>query len=115
MSTLIASRYPVGIGGVFFPPALQHLHQLHHSRLGGGASTAATASEIQDANNAAAAAAAWPFAWNRAHGLQGLDQHSGSAEAAHEAFRRISPANSYKRGELENLFFYRLKFYCDNK
>lgn len=108
MSSLIASRYPVGIGGVLFPPALQHLHQqhqLHHSRLGGGsASSTTSASDISDANNAAvaaaAAAAAWPFPWNRAHGLQGLDHSAAvtAAEAAHEAFRRISPANSYKRG-----------------
>ncbi|CAB0041377.1 unnamed protein product, partial [Trichogramma brassicae] len=99
MSSLIASRYPVGIGvgSVFFPSTLQHLHQQqqqhHHSRLAAAAAAAAAASSgsgsvgVDDggagegmravlpgstaAAAAAAAAASWPFPWSRPPGLEG--------------------------------------------
>ncbi|KOX80163.1 hypothetical protein WN51_08340 [Melipona quadrifasciata] len=93
MSSLIAGRYPVGIGvgGVFFPSTLQHLHQQqqhqHHSRLAAASSALSNAvqvtgqSDIVDADGIRGVlpgGAGWPFPWRPTHGLQTLEHPSPS-------------------------------------
>lgn len=109
MSSLIAGRYPAGIG-VFFPSTLQHLHQQqhqHHSRL----ATASTAlsntvvvgqSDIADADGIRGVlpgGTAWPFPWRPSHSLQTLD-HPSSGDVVGN-LNRVSPASASlpQRGE----------------
>ncbi|XP_058793638.1 homeobox protein HMX3-like isoform X2 [Phymastichus coffea] len=106
MSSLIASRYPVGIGvgSVFFPSSLQHLH---HSRLPSAAAT--SAAHAADMAEAAAAAAAdgirtvptgWSFPWasRPPHGLE----HPSASEPP-GSFNRISPTStSYPQRDLDD-------------
>ncbi|XP_016845501.1 homeobox protein HMX3 isoform X2 [Nasonia vitripennis] len=114
MSSIIASRYPVGIGvgSVFFPSTLQHLHQQHqhHSRLTAAAVASASASGQSEAMAEADGMravlpgnAAWPFPWNRPHGLQGLE-HPTPSEPAGVSFSRISPTSGSfpQREDLED-------------
>ncbi|XP_011505721.1 PREDICTED: homeobox protein HMX3 [Ceratosolen solmsi marchali] len=113
MSSLIASRYPVGIGvgSVFFPSTLHHLHQQHqqhqqhqhHSRLAAAASSALSNAVVAGQSDMVEVAAdgmrsvlpgnanAWPFPWNRPHGLQSLEHPSSNDPAS--SFGRISPTS----------------------
>ena len=115
MSSLIAGRYPVGIGvgGVFFPSTLQHLHQQqqhqHHSRLAAASSALSNAvqvtgqSDIVDADGIRGVlpgGAGWPFPWRPTHGLQTLEHPSPSDVVG--TLSRVSPASATfpQRGEL---------------
>lgn len=114
MSSLIAGRYPVGIGvgGVFFPSTLQHLHQQqqhqHHSRLAAASSALSNAvqvtgqSDIVDADGIRGVlpgGAGWPFPWRPTHGLQTLEHPSPSDVVGN--LSRVSPASASfpQRGE----------------
>lgn len=116
MSSLIAGRYPVGIGvgGVFFPSTLQHLHQQqqhqHHSRLAAASSALSNAvqvtgqSDIVDADGIRGVlpgGAGWPFPWRPTHGLQTLEHPSPSDVVG--TLSRVSPASASfpQRGESE--------------
>ncbi|XP_026674994.1 homeobox protein Hmx isoform X2 [Ceratina calcarata] len=118
MSSLIASRYPVGIGvgGVFFPSTLQHLHQhqqqqhQHHSRLAVASSALSNAvqvtgqSDIVDADGIRSVlpgGAGWPFPWRPTHGLQTLEHPSPSDVVG--TLTRVSPASASfpQRDELD--------------
>ncbi|XP_017799131.1 PREDICTED: homeobox protein Hmx [Habropoda laboriosa] len=107
MSSLIAGRYPVGIGvgGVFFPSTLQHLHQQqqhqHHSRLAAASSALSNAvqvtgqSDIVDADGIRGVlpgGAGWPFPWRPTHGLQTLEHPSPSDVVG--TLSRVSPASA---------------------
>ncbi|XP_053976726.1 homeobox protein Hmx-like isoform X2 [Hylaeus anthracinus] len=107
MSSLIAGRYPVGIGvgGVFFPSTLQHLHQQqqhqHHSRLAAASSALSNAvqvtgqSDIVDADGIRGvlpSGAGWPFPWRPTHGLQTLEHPSPSDVVG--SLSRVSPASA---------------------
>lgn len=118
MSSLIAGRYPVGIGvgGVFFPSTLQHLHQQqqhqHHSRLAAASSALSNAvqvtgqSDIVDADGIRGVlpgGAGWPFPWRPTHGLQTLEHPSPSDVVG--TLSRVSPASASfpQRGEWWNV------------
>ncbi|XP_076241016.1 H6 family homeobox [Calliopsis andreniformis] len=107
MSSLIAGRYPVGIGvgGVFFPSTLQHLHQQqhhqHHSRLAAASSALSNAvqvtgqSDIVDADGIRGVlpgGGGWPFPWRPTHGLQTLEHPSPSDVVG--TLSRVSPASA---------------------
>lgn len=112
---LIASRYPVGIGGLFYPSTLQHLHQQHqqhqhHSRLAAAASSALSnavqvggqSADIVDADGIRGVllgGAGWPFPWRPTHGLQTLEHPSPSDVVG--TLSRVSPASASfpQRGE----------------
>ncbi|XP_076631256.1 H6 family homeobox isoform X2 [Colletes latitarsis] len=107
MSSLIAGRYPVGIGvgGVFFPSTLQHLHQQqqhqHHSRLAAASSALSNAvqvtgqSDIVDADGIRGVlpgGTGWPFPWRPTHGLQTLEHPSPNDVVG--TLSRVSPASA---------------------
>lgn len=117
---MIASRYPVGIGGLFYPSTLQHLHQQqqqqhqHHSRLAVAASSALSnavqvagqSPDIVDADGIRGVllgGAGWPFPWRPAHGLQTLEHPSPSDVVG--TLSRVSPASASfpQRGEFDSL------------
>ena len=117
---LIASRYPVGIGGLFYPSTLQHLHQQqqqqhqHHSRLAAAASSALSnavqvtgqSPDIVDADGIRGVllgGAGWPFPWRPAHSLQTLEHPSPSDVVG--TISRVSPASASfpQRGEFDSL------------
>ncbi|KAG5345785.1 HMX3 protein, partial [Acromyrmex heyeri] len=116
---LIASRYPVGIGGLFYPSTLQHLHQQqqqqhqHHSRLAAAASSALSnavqvagqSPDIVDADGIRGVllgGAGWPFPWRPAHSLQTLEHPSPSDVVG--TLSRVSPASASfpQRDELDD-------------
>lgn len=105
MSSLIAGRYPVGIGSVFFPSPLQHLHQhQHHPRLtAAGTNSVSGGQEAADAESIRGmlpTSGGWPFHWRPSHTLQGLNHHSSSDGNSH----RQSPSATYlQRGETIDL------------
>lgn len=114
---MIASRYPVGIGGLFYPSTLQHLHQQqqqqhqHHSRLAAAASSLGNAGQSPDIVDADGirgvllGGAGWPFPWRPAHGLQTLEHPSPSDVVG--TLSRVSPASASfpQRGEFDSLLF----------
>lgn len=118
MSSLIAGRYPVGIGvgSVFFPSTLQQLHQQqqhqHHSRLAAASSALSNAvqvtgqSDIVDADGIRGVlpgGTGWPFPWRPTHGLQTLEHPSPSDVVG--TLSRVSPASASfpQRGELTRI------------
>jgi hypothetical protein len=128
MSSLIASRYPVGIGvgSVFLPSTLHHLHQQHqqhqhHSRLAAAASSALSNAVVASQSDMVEVGAdsmrgvlpgnagAWPFPWaSRPHGLHSLEHPSPNDPAS--SFSRISPTSGSfpHRGEFYLLISYTL-------
>lgn len=117
---LIASRYPVGIGGLFYPSTLQHLHQhqqqqhQHHSRLAAAASSALSnavqvagqSPDIVDADGIRGVllgGAGWPFPWRPTHSLQTLEHPSPSDVVG--TLSRVSPASASfpQRGKFQFL------------
>jgi hypothetical protein len=115
---LIASRYPVSIGGLFYPSTLQHLHQQqqqhqHHSRLAAAASSALSnavqvagqSPDIVDADGIRGVllgGAGWPFPWRPTHSLQTLEHPSPSDVVG--TLSRVSPASASfpQRGEFDS-------------
>ncbi|XP_023289767.1 homeobox protein B-H1 [Orussus abietinus] len=108
MSSLIAGRYPVGIGvgGVFFPSTLQHLHQhqhQHHSRSATASSALSTQTDISEAAEAMRGvipgSTGWPFPWRPAHTLQTLEHPSATDVVG--SLSRVSPGSATfpQRGE----------------
>lgn len=115
---LIASRYPVGIGGLFYPSTLQHLHQQHqqhqhHSRLAAAASSALSnavqvagqSADIVDADGIRGVllgGAGWPFPWRPTHSLQTLEHPSPGDVVG--TLSRVSPASASfpQRGEFDS-------------
>ncbi|XP_046752867.1 homeobox protein Hmx-like [Diprion similis] len=96
MSSLIAGRYPVGIGSIFFPSPLQHLHQhQHHPRLTTtGTNVTSSGQEAADAENIQRmlpASGGWPFHWRPSHTLQALNHHSSNDGNSH----RQSPSATF--------------------
>ncbi|XP_034949903.1 homeobox protein Hmx [Chelonus insularis] len=106
VSSLI-ERYPIGVGGVFFPSTLQHLQQQHHSRLAAVASSALSnagqsdASESDGIRGVLPGNGGWPFPWRPTHGLQSLEHPSSDVVGSHS---RVSPpSGSYlKREDLDD-------------
>lgn len=120
---LIASRYPVGIGGLFYPSTLQHLHQhqqqqhQHHSRLAAAASSALSnavqvagqSPDIVDADGIRGVllgGAGWPFPWRPTHSLQTLEHPSQSDVVG--TLSRVSPASASfpQRGKFKILLIH---------
>lgn len=117
---LIASRYPVSIGGLFYPSTLQHLHQQqqqhqHHSRLAAAASSALSnavqvagqSPDIVDADGIRGVllgGAGWPFPWRPTHSLQTLEHPSPSDVVG--TLSRVSPASASfpQRGEFDSSY-----------
>ncbi|CAG5078268.1 Similar to hmx3: Homeobox protein HMX3 (Danio rerio) [Cotesia congregata] len=103
VSSLI-ERYPIGVGGVFFPSTLQHLQQQHHSRLAAVASSALSNAGQSDASDADGIRGVlpgnggWPFPWRPTHGLQGLE-HPSPSDVIGSHSRVSPPSGSYLKRE----------------
>ncbi|KAK0082163.1 hypothetical protein PV325_010948 [Microctonus aethiopoides] len=104
VSSLI-ERYPIGVGGVFFPSTLQHLQQQHHSRLAAVASTALSNASQSDAcepdgiRGVLSGNGGWPFPWRPTHALQSLE-HPSSSDVVGGTLSRVSPpSGSYLKRE----------------
>ncbi|XP_053598424.1 homeobox protein Hmx [Microplitis demolitor] len=103
VSSLI-ERYPIGVGGVFFPSTLQHLQQQHHSRLAAVASSALSNAGQSDASDADGIRGVlpgnggWPFPWRPTHGLQALE-HPSPSDVIGSHSRVSPPSGSYLKRE----------------
>ncbi|XP_074100176.1 H6 family homeobox [Cotesia typhae] len=103
VSSLI-ERYPIGVGGVFFPSTLQHLQQQHHSRLAAVASSALSnagqsdASDTDGIRGVLPGNGGWPFPWRPTHGLQGLE-HPSPSDVIGSHSRVSPPSGSYLKRE----------------